>query len=195
MASAAAAAAAVTVVVVAIAAAARAAGATAAAAALVGKEGKLTVHEKLCGIVGISAEAGKCNNAVCGQSSSCCTPMLPTITASTLKAVHKIGDRLVTGLLDFDDLLGEDLCVVVIGLVNGEHFGMAEVLKYLVVLVRYCNYHEFSPFSIKSASSLRASASILSISPASTMVATTGSMGKARGVLNAVFLCYLLDLA
>ena len=65
VASAAAAAAAVTIVVVVIAAAARAAGATAAAAALIGKEWKLTVHEKLCGIVGISAEACKRNNAVC----------------------------------------------------------------------------------------------------------------------------------
>ena len=188
VASAAAAAAAVTIVVVVIAAAARAAGATAAAAALVGKEGKLTVHEKLCGVVGVAAEAGKCNNAVCGKSRPCVNADVADDNGVNIKAVHKIGNRLVTGLLDFDDLLGEDLCVVVIGLLNGEHFGMAEVLKYLVVLVRYCNYHEFSPFSIKSASSLRASASILH-------GRNDGVDGKARGVLNAVFLCYLLDLA
>ena len=107
VASAAAAAAAVTIVVVVIAAAARAAGATAAAAALVGKEWKLTVHEKLCGIVGISAEACKRNNAVCGQSSSCVYTDVADDNGVNIKAVHKIGDRLVTGLLDFDDLLGE----------------------------------------------------------------------------------------
>ena len=71
VASAAAAAAAVLAVLVAVVAAAGAAGAAAAAAALVGQEGELAAHEKLCCIVGIAAEAGKRDNAVGRQRRSC----------------------------------------------------------------------------------------------------------------------------
>ena len=143
VASAAAAAAAVLAVLVAVVAAARAAGAaTAAAAALVGQEGELAAHKKLCCIVGIAAEAGKRDNAVGRQRRSCVDTDVADDDCVDVQAVHKIGDRLMAGFLDLDKLLGEDLGIVVIRLVDGEHLGMAEVLEYLIVLVRNCDYHE-----------------------------------------------------
>ncbi len=62
--------------------------------------------------------------------------------------------------------------------------------KNFVVLVRYRNYHEFSRFSIKSASSLSTSVFHF-LSPASTMNSRQESMGRYAVLLNAAVFALL----
>ena len=113
-----------------VAAAGAAGAATAAAAAFVGKEGKLPAHEKLRRIVGVAAEACERNDAVGRQRRSRVNADVADDDGVNIQAVHEIGNGLMPGFLDLDYLLGDDLGIVVICLVDGEHLGVAEVLDY-----------------------------------------------------------------
>lgn len=99
------------------------AAAAAAAAALIGDEGELTVHHKLCCVVCIAAEACECNDTVIGKSLSCAGADVSDDDDIDTVFVHEVCNCLVAGLLDLNDLFAGDLGLVVVGSVDCKVLG------------------------------------------------------------------------
>ena len=123
--------------------------ATAAASALVGQIRELAAHHKLGSVVCVAAEARKCYDAVLGKSLPCTGANIADDNSVNTAAIHEVCNSLVAALLDLDKLLGNELGILFIRLVDRKHLGMAEVLKNLVVFVCYCNYHGLVSFFYK----------------------------------------------